>query len=177
MRRLAVCAAIAASLASLAACGSSGGSTGKLVCPTALTAPNLDSYTVFRPGGGTAAEDIQFGVKLVGVKATCRAETAGIRIDTAISFIIARNDPQLKLGDFTYFVAIADAKETIVAKQNFGLRADFAPRQNQIRVTDTITEHLPLRDLSSGRSYAVIVGLQLSQQQVDLNRQRQAPAQ
>jgi hypothetical protein len=173
MRCLAVWAAVAGSLALLAACGSSGGSAGKLSCPSALTAPNLDSYTVFRPGGGTAPEDIQFGVKLVGVRSTCSAERAGLRVDTAISFIVARNDPQLRLGDFTYFVAIADAQQTVVAKQNFGLRADFAPRQNQIRVTDTITEHLPLRDLSIGRTYAVIVGLQLSQQQLNLNRQHQ----
>ena len=177
MRRFAVCAVVTASLAVLSACGSSGGSTGKLACPTALTAPNLDSYTVFRPGGGTSPEDIQFGVKLAGVRSNCVAERAGIRVDTAISFIIVRNDPQLKVGDFTYFVAIADARQTIVAKQNFGLRADFAPRQNQLRVTDTITEHLPLRDLSTGRTYAVIVGLQVSQQQLDLNRQRQAPTQ
>ena len=39
-----------------------------------------------------------------------------------------------------------------------------------MRVVDEISTHLPLKDLSTGGKYGVIVGLQVSQRQLDLNR-------
>ena len=160
-------------LALLAACSSGGGSSvGKVSCPGAVIAPGLDAYTVLRPGATSGnPADISFGVKLIAVKSSCRNETAGLRVVTSISFIAVRNDDNLRQADFTYFVAIADAQQTIVGKQNFALRVDFALRQKQMRISDEITEHLPLKDLSLGGQYGVIVGLQPSQQQLD-NRQR-----
>ncbi|HEV2550490.1 MAG TPA: hypothetical protein VGU20_24465 [Stellaceae bacterium] len=145
-------------------------------CPSALIAPNLDSYTLARPDA-TNPQDIQFGVKLASATANCHREKGGVRVDTAISFVVIRTDPQFRNGDFTYFVAIADRAQNIVAKENFALRAAFAPKQDRMRVTDTITEHLPLKDPASAGSYVVLVGLQLSQQQLESNRQRNAPAQ
>ncbi|HXY98690.1 MAG TPA: hypothetical protein VEI03_01730 [Stellaceae bacterium] len=164
-------------LLALSAAGCSGGgkSVGKLTCPTAFIAPNLDSYAVYRPGVTTSnkPEDISFGVKLVNVKSNCRTEVGGVRVTTALTFLAVRGDLDFRQGDFDYFVAIADVRETILAKQNFALRVEFAPRQKQMRVLDEITEHLPLKDVSTGNTYAVIVGLQVSQQQLDLNRVRQ----
>lgn len=155
---------------------SSGEARGKLSCPATFVAPSLDAYRQFRPSGTNNVEDIQFGVRLTSVRSTCHAEEKGIRVDTRMVFQAVRNDPDFRQGDFTYFVAIADAKQTILTKRIFALRIDFEPRQKQVRVIDEITEHLPVRDLTTGRSYAVIVGLQLSKQQLDLNRS-QAPAQ
>jgi hypothetical protein len=170
MRPILLRAALSGLFALLAACSSGGdsGQVGKLSCPAALAAPGLDAFTVFRPGTTTTnPEDIGFGVKLISVKSTCRNETAGLRVITTIAFIAARNDDNLRQGDFTYFVAIADQQQTIVAKQYFALRVDFALRQKQMRISDEITEHLPLKNLSLGSQYAVIVGLQPSQQQLD----------
>ena len=164
------------SLALLAACSSSRDKDKAAGCPSALIAPNLDSFTVPRPGA-TNPQDIQFGVKLESASTNCHPEKGGVRVDTPVSFIVIRTDPQFRTGDFTYFVAISDRAQNIVAKENFALRVDFAQKQDRIRVTDTITEHLPLRDPASAGSYVVLVGLQLSQQQLDSNRQRNAPAQ
>lgn len=156
----------------LAGCG--GGKVAKLTCPAALIAPNLDSYTVLRQGGASAANpnDIAFGVRLINVSSSCGTEVAGVRVTTRLSFVAARNDPNLRQGDFTYFVAVADGQQNILAKQNFGLRIDFAPRQNEMRVFEEITTHLPTKDNAVVGSYGVIVGLQINQQQLDLNRQR-----
>lgn len=167
--------ALSGLLALLAACGSSGGtSVGKLRCPDTFAAPNLDSYTQLRSGANTAnPEDISFGVKLATVKSTCRNEASGVRVITVLTFAVVRNDPELRQSDFGYFVAVADAQQNILAKQNFALRVDFAPRQKQMRVVDEITEHLPVKDISTGGNYAIIVGLQLDRQQLELNRQRQ----
>lgn len=148
---------------------------GKLNCPTAFIAPGLDAYTMFRPGvtPTTNTNDIVFGVKLASVRSSCDSEPEGIRVTTALTFFAVRNDDSFRQGDFTYFVAVADARQNIVAKQNFALRVDFALRQKQMRIYDEITEHLPLKNVSLGSNYAVIVGLQVSKEQLNLNRQRE----
>jgi hypothetical protein len=170
MSRILARGAFPMGLALLTACG--GASVGKVSCPGAVIAPGLDAYTVLRAGATSSnPADIGFGVKLISVKSTCKNETAGLRVITKIDFIAVRNDDGLRRADFTYFVAIADAQQTIVGKQNFALRVDFAPRQKQMRISDEITEHLPLKDVSLGRQYGVIVGLQPSRQQLD-NRER-----
>jgi hypothetical protein len=146
----------------------------KLHCPVAFVAPNLDSYTVLRPGATSAANpaDIAFGVKLAGVQSTCRREPAGVRVNTIITFVAARNDPTLRQGDFDYFVAVADAQQHILAKQIFALRVNFATHQKEVRVAEDIAEHLPVKDVGAVGSYGVVVGLQISQEQLDLNRKR-----
>lgn len=161
-------------LLALAAAGCSSEKVGKLTCPVAFIAPNLDSYTVLRQGATSAAnsDNIAFGVRLTDVKSSCRHEASGVRVTTVLSFIVARNDPDLRQSDFTYFVAVADGQENILAKQNFALRVNFAPRQKEMRVVEEITEHLPVKDVGVVGSYGVIVGLQISQEQLDLNRKR-----
>jgi hypothetical protein len=161
---------------SLAACSSSCDlPPGKLSCPTTFIAPGLDAYTEFRPGvtPSTNTNDIIFGVKLATVTPQCQGESQGIRVTTQISFVAVRNDQDLRQRDFSYFVAVADARQNIVAKQTFALRVDFAPRQKEMRLVDQITEHLPVKNLSLGSQYAIIVGLQVSKQQLDLNRKRE----
>jgi hypothetical protein len=175
MRSRPYLAAAAAFLALLAAgCSGKSGTTGKLACPATFTAPNLDSYTVYKPGvtPSTNVEDIIFGAKIATVQSHCKVEPGGIRVTTAITFAVARDDPDFRQGDINYFVAIADAQQQILAKQNFALRVDFAQRQKQMRIRDEITEHLPLSDISTGSRYAVIVGMQVSRQQLELNRLR-----
>jgi len=172
-------AAAASLIALLAGCSWFGGGDKKQAdsgCPTTFIAPDLDALTLMRPGGGTTPADIRFGVKLFAANSTCTNEKVGVRTDTNMSFVVARNDPDLKQGQFTYFVAVADAQQNILAKQDFTLQVEFGPRQNQIRISDEISEHLPVRDPASARNYSIVVGLQLTPEQLELNRKRgQAP--
>jgi hypothetical protein len=161
-------------VALVAGCASSDKTASKLSCPGAFAAPQLDRYAVFRPGVAVSSntDDIAWGVKLADVKSSCRSEGKGLRVTTTITFTVARNDDTLRQGDFIYFVAVTDAGQNILAKQNFALRVGFAPRQKQVRVVDEITEHLPIKDLATASGYAIIVGLQVSQQQLEFNRER-----
>jgi clan AA aspartic protease (TIGR02281 family) len=154
---------------------------GKLSCPTTFIAPGLDAYSEFRPGvtpSATNTKDIIFGVKLATVAPECQGEPRGVRVTTLVTFVAVRNDQDLRQGDFTFFIAVADARQNIVAKQTFAVRVDFAPQQKEMRLVDQVTEHLPVSNLSLGNQYAIIIGLQVSQQQLDLNRkpQPQPPA-
>jgi len=156
----------------MAGCFGSTESTGKLVCPTPLIAPDLDAAAQLR-SGGSGPDDIRLGVKVMSVKTNCRTEKIGLTADTRISFVAARNDPTLTHGEFAYFVAVADAQRNILNKKEYTVSVEFAPRQNRLQVSDQVAIGLPVRDLSAGGKYLIIVGLQLSPEQLDFNRKQQ----
>ena len=156
----------------LTGCFGSTSSSGKLVCPTPVIAPDLDAAAQMRPGG-TGPDDIRFGVKLVSVKTTCRTEKIGLTADTRVGFVAARNDPTLSHAEFSYFIAVADAQKNILNKKEDKVSVDFVPRQNRLQVSVDFAIGLPVRDLSAGGKYIIIVGLQLSPEQLDFNRKQQ----
>ena len=85
----------------------------------------------------------------------------------------------MKRGDFAYFVAVADAQRNILTKKEYKVSVEFSPRLKQINVSDQVAVGLPLHDLSNGGKYLIIVGLQLTPEQLDFNRkqqQEQAPS-
>jgi len=162
----------------LAAGCARGGDRNKLVCPGSIVAPNVDSYAELRPGVTDPAgpQDIRFGAQIVTLNGNCsRAQDGGIDIATRVVFLVVRNDPDLRTADFNYFIAIADAEKNILAKQIFPVHVDFGVRQVEMRITDNASEHLALHDTRRGGQYGVIIGMQLTQEQVDLNRRLQNP--
>lgn len=154
----------------LAGCGGTK-SIGKLSCPTPLIAPDLDAAAVLRPGG-SGPEDLRFGVKLASVNSKCSTEKIGLSADIRIAFVVARADQQVKRGDFAYFVAIADAQRNILTKKEYKVGVEFSPRLKQLNVTDQVAVGLPLHDLSNGGKYLIIVGLQLTPEQLEFNRKQ-----
>jgi hypothetical protein len=174
MRRLLRRAAVPSVLA-LGVAGCFGGgtdSTGKLVCPTPLIAPDLDAAAQLR-AGGSGPDDIRLGIKVMSINTTCRTEKIGLTADMRISFATARSDPTLTRGEFAYFVAVADAERNILNKKEYTVSVEFAPRQNRLQVSDQVAIGLPVRDLSTGGKYLIIVGLQLSPEQLEFNRKQQ----
>jgi hypothetical protein len=170
--RGAACLAGAGLLALLAGCSWFGSSDkDKASCPTTYVAPDLDALTLMRPGG-TGVEDIRFGVKVYSATSTCSGDKSGVQAQTDLLFVVARNDPDLKQGQFTYFVAIADGQQNILSKQDFTLQVEFAARQNQVRISEALKETLPLRNPKTGSYYSIIVGLQLTPEQLEFNRKR-----
>jgi hypothetical protein len=154
----------------LAGCGGTE-SVGKLVCPTPLVAPDLDVAADLRPGGGP--DDVRFGVKVVSVNSNCSSEKVGLTADVRIGFVVARADPKLTRGEFGYFVAVADAQRNILNKKEYKVSVEFSPRLSRLNVSDQVAVGLPLHNLSDGGKYLIVVGLQLTPEQLDFNRKQQ----
>lgn len=168
MRALVVSVAGGLLAALLAGCSSSGVS--KLVCPMAMVAPDLGSYAAFGPGPGRNLSDILVGAKFEGVSNTCHRDDGGIGIETKIILNAVRSSPDLHQSSVPFFVALVDAQRNIVAKKTFDLVVEFVPRQSFRKYQESITEHLPLSDTALGGNYAVVIGFQLTPDQLHYNR-------
>ncbi len=162
-------------LAALAAGCSSGKGASKLTCPVTLVAPTLGALAELPPDGSEAPEKIHFTARIAAASSTCVRDDHDITVDTHILLEVARSDKEVRKRSVTYFVALADGRQQILAKQTFTLDAEFAPRQNRIEFADNTSEHLPVKDFAAGKTFAVIVGLQLTPEQLEFNRKHLTP--
>jgi hypothetical protein len=153
----------------LSGCGMFGGKETKLVCPATFIAPDADKMAVFKPGGSTLS-DVSYGVRITNLQSKCDRADKGIRVDTQISFRLVSNDKSLRAGAFEYFVSVVDGYHNILTKQTYGMPFEFDARMHDMDKKDELYENLPLRDVGSGSNYAIVIGLQLTEAQLQFNR-------
>jgi hypothetical protein len=151
-----------------------GGGEKKIVCPGTYIAPDTDKEAVFKPGGATL-KDVRYGVQVTNVKSQCQRAERGVLVSTKVGFRLVANDPTLRTGNFEYFVSIVDAQQNILTKQTYRMPFEFGPRLQAMNKEEELIENLPLNDVSTGGNYAVVVGLQLTPEQLRFNRGSSRP--
>lgn len=168
-RSLAGAAAIMAATFGLSGCGWFGGKEAKVVCPATFTAPDADKMAVFN-SGGTSLNNVRYGVQIADVQSKCDRADKGLTVDTKVSFHVVSNDKTLRAGSFQYFVSVVDSNKNILTKRTYTVPFEFDARMHDLTRHDELFENLPLRDVSTGGNYAVVVGLQLTEAQLQFNR-------
>lgn len=74
-----------------------------------------------------------------------------------------------------YFVTVVDRAHTILNKQIFTLNVGFPGNRTRVVVKDDdppITVDIPLAEGTDGRGYGIIVGFQLTPEELEYNRRR-----
>ena len=154
-----------------------GGGEGKaMVCPATFAAPDADKFATFRPGGAGTIADVRYGVKVQSVTSKCERADKGILVKTHVEFVLVAPDITVRTGQFSYFASVVDARQNILTKDTYTLPFEFDPHARQMTIEDDLIEQLPLRDVTTGGNYAIVIGLQLTQEQLDFNRRSNAPA-
>jgi hypothetical protein len=139
-------------------------------CPKLIAAPGADSIVLFGPGGHDR-RDVIIGGKFYSAAATCRREDPGFAVNTEIEFYAERVNLLVKDTTFPYFVALVDPQEHVMAQESYQVSIQFLPGESYRRTpVEKITVHLPVRNRASATSYAVIVGFQLTPDQIAFNR-------
>lgn len=144
-------------------------------CPTITGITDAAIQTVFRPGTTQDPSNLLYTAEITGVTGTCdidkKEHTADSRLDVA--FRVTR-PPSGGEAHYTvpYFVAITVGSERILARRNYSLAIAFEPGQT----TATAIEHVESATLHTDKDkqpydYQVLVGLQLTRDQLKYNRQ------
>lgn len=146
-------------------------------CPRALILSDADSLTRFREGTGRDLIDIDFGGRIANVTSECdydvdksKAGTMTVRVTPA--FAVERGPANRdRKAALSYFVTLVDAKREPIAKSVFGIAAAFPANVTRQVLADTPIElKVPIRAGQSGRDFAVYVGFQLSEADLEYNR-------
>jgi hypothetical protein len=152
-------------LAAFASACSSGSKEANLVCPASAIAPELNMIPQFGPGTGTSPADVQASGIITSVKTTCERAEKGITIHTSVGITARRAYLQVKQTTLPFFIAVADARQHILAKQQFTDTVQFVGSEPYREATDAFTVYLPVNSPGAGGDYVVLVGFQLTPEQ------------
>ncbi len=146
-----------------------------LPCPAASIVSDASRATVFMDGPGRDLIDIKFEVEIEAIASDCDHNRAGDEITTRTGVrIVATRGPAAQGPEaaFFFFVAVVDKDQVVLARERFESALVFEPTQRRAGVVEEIEELIPLRAGLSGTDFEILVGLELTADQLEFNRNR-----
>jgi hypothetical protein len=142
-------------------------------CPkTAILSDAADLNRFTR--GGHDLTDMVIAGRITGLSGKCASDDPEhLRTTISVGMDLTRG-PAAKgqAIDVQYFVAVADG-EKILTKQDYILHVGFARNSDRVRLTgDEVELVLPVTKEKSGAAYSVLVGFQLTPDELAFNRAR-----
>ncbi len=145
-------------------------------CPQASVRPDLAHLSEFtddtKPSDATMISELE----ITAIDNTCRTENGTIVMQIDLN-LAGKTGPKgrMKPGDkpsfaYPYFVAVTDAQGNVLSKEIFAASVAYGKDQTEVRQSESIFQNMPFPDSSSGQSYSVIVGFQLSPEQLAYNQ-------
>ncbi len=144
-----------------------------LPCPSVSVLPNADSITIFQEGPGRDLVDVLYEGVIAPVSGECLYENDDtellveliLRIG-AIKGPAARSQTQ----EFPFFVAIADPDKRILNKKVLISPIEVGEGRRRGAVQEEIVQRIPLPTGRTGRNYTIVLGFQLTKEQLEYNR-------
>ncbi|CAK0774517.1 Lipoprotein [Azospirillaceae bacterium] len=171
---VAIAAALTVSGCSMLSSSSTKERTGDLGCPQVGIIRDLSQITNFRPGKRDLADVISHA-EIADFKGDCTYDGKGVSISVAVA-LVAERGPAFtgSQADYTYFVAIANPENRILAKQEFSTAVEFKNGAPRAGTREELTQAIPLAVDEDGRGYRVMLGFQLTPEQIEFNRRATA---
>lgn len=160
----------------LAGCGVTGAKNESLPCPDTgliLTAASMASFNA----APATAENMVVEATLANYRGTCRwrQEVLEFMLEVDVAARRGAAASTLKRGEFPYFIAILDPEENVLQRQGFSTTVSFDNNGSGVSTEKHILR-LPLEDRKNVRLHKVVIGFELSPEQLAYNRRGEKPA-
>lgn len=145
-----------------------------LPCPNVRILPGAETITVFLPGPGRDLVDVTFEGSIEPLKGECVYENDESLIVAELFLQInavkgpAASSNQVNLP---FFIAIADQDRKILSKRVFESPIEIPESKRRGAVLEEMIQKIPILSGRDGRDYTIILGFQLSDDQLKYNRQ------
>lgn len=165
-RSLAPLPLVVAALALLSSCNRT-----PPACPGATIIGDGSTVTKFREGPGRDLTDVVAEGQIVDIAVECGYDRRGVDVTLQVAIAATRGPAdRSRKAEFDYFVAITDAQRNILAKEVFRVQFQFPPNQQRVGQVEEIEPRIPLKDRAEGVSYQIVVGFQLTPEEIEWNR-------
>jgi hypothetical protein len=143
------------------------------VCPRVALLNDAAKMTKYRDGPGRDLIDVMYEARVQDIKSGCKYVENRVRVEAKIDIVAQRGPASSGDGaQVPFFVAIIDRAQNIVAKKVFQSEVEFRGGRRRAGVREEIDQTIFLKKGEQGSDYEVIVGLQVSEQQLQQNRGR-----
>ena len=151
-------------------------------CPEVEVLPEVSMLTRFRDGPGRDIIDELYTGKIADIGMICEHDidedtlTGDLAMGIAVVVKAERGAANTdRRARFDYFVGITDVARKIINKKTFDLPVAFPGIFTRITVTDDPVEmQIALKKGRTGRDFRVVVGFQLSREDMKFNQRRRA---
>ncbi len=168
-------------LCSLGLASCAGSSERAPACPRAAVLNDAATMTRFAPGGGRDPLDIDFDVEIADLASGCQFDKKGKSFDRLVvavaPVLVTTRGPAntSRKAEYVYFVSLIGPDGDIVTKQSFPVTVSFSGNQRQRTLRDDdppVTIDIPLTRIEDAVNHEVLIGLQLTEEELQYNRQR-----
>lgn len=140
-------------------------------CPDAVILADAKRITQFRPGVGRDLTDVEFEGEIARISGSCAYGKRDLTV-TLVADLVATRGPAAaaEQANLPFFVAITDEARNIVAKQVFDSAIAVPRGQRRAGVREEIEQVIPLASGDASPYFEIVVGFQLSAEQLEQNR-------
>jgi hypothetical protein len=148
-----------------------GSSAAAISCPNVAKVGDAVRLTRFVPGGHDLT-DVAFEAVVSKIGGTCSAgDNGSVDVQLTVEFIASRGPAdKTRKAPFTYFVAIVDGNDNILAREQFNTGIEFPGNQTRNSIVEELDENIPLQKDQRGNQFRVFVGFVLAPEEVAYNR-------
>jgi len=144
-------------------------------CPNVLILQDGEKLVSFKTGSRRDITDILFQAEILNFKGSCKYEKRSgkweSQVDLIVRFLVRRGNATKSEGTrFKYFVAITSSKSRVEAKSLFPVVGTFKEKRSTLVYEDSIRLRLPLENPTDGATLKVLLGIQLSPEELQYNR-------
>jgi hypothetical protein len=140
-------------------------------CPPAGAVSGVERMTSFRPGGGEDLTEVRFTARVQSVDSVCEYDDDGVEVAMNIRLVAERGPADTaRQADLQYFVAVENGAGNFTAKEVYDVVLPFEGNRRRVGVVEEIDVTIPRPADSSFADIRILVGLQISPEQVDYNR-------
>lgn len=144
-------------------------------CPKGVIPADAASVTRFRDGPGRDLTDVLAKGEIINILVQCRYDRRGVTVDLQIAIGAERGPAdRSRVAEFDYFVALVDPEQKILVKEPFRARFEFRDNRTRLGQIEEIEPRLPLVDAMQGPNHQILVGFQLTPDELAWNRNQRA---
>ncbi len=146
-------------------------------CPEISVPSDADRLTRYAPGPGRDITDVMFEAVITDFRGDCgyHDNDTRVSINVSVVFTLKRGPANTdRTAAFEYFVAIPRFHPAPEGKRRLPIRVEFVRNRTRMRVVDELELEIPFAKGGTGRDYPVVIGFQLTPDELRANRARRA---
>lgn len=147
-------------------------------CPPITIVPELREIHQFADTDRKGGTDLASSLIIKDANATCTIRGKDMVVDLHFAFegtlgprarMVPGDKPRFS---YAYFLAAVDGSQKILSKDVFAVNLAYGPQQEQAKHTETIRQTLPGAAKLPADHYRILIGFQLSEDELAYNRAR-----
>lgn len=144
-------------------------------CPKVAVLGELAELVRFRPGAGRDLTDVELQAKFAGLSFGCRYNKDAMSVEIDVQLEAVRGPAMTaSRAEFQYFAAVTNPAGEVIAKEIFSSDVEFKGNTTRLVFADELVQRIPMLDRTTSPNWSVLLGLQLTDEQRDWLKRRQA---